>query len=166
MILQHSLLTYCIPLVKDQSSFYEMRSLSISIKIKAFNRVNRKQPNILKTFLEYLEFYIVAYWRWFSPKSYLTNNVLRASCLYPAAAYQKVQLIKKFIFSLKIQVCVTYLFNICKHLERSDGISCSTYLRKKMQINVMWKENYSYFIWYIIILILYWLDIWVSAKWI
>ena len=54
-IFQHSLLTYCIPLVKDQSSFYEIRSLAISIKIKAFNRVNRKQLNIVKTFLEYLE---------------------------------------------------------------------------------------------------------------
>ena len=61
VIFQHSLLTYCISLVKDQSSFYEIRSVAISIKIKAFNQVNRKQLNILKTFLEYLEFYIVAY---------------------------------------------------------------------------------------------------------
>ena len=36
-------------------------------------RVNRKQLNILKIFLEYLEFYIITYWRWFSPKSCLTN---------------------------------------------------------------------------------------------
>ena len=52
-------------IVKDQKTFYEIHSLTICINIKAFNRVNRKQLNILKTFLEYLEFYIVAYWRWF-----------------------------------------------------------------------------------------------------
>ena len=56
---QHSLLTYFIPLVKDQSSFYEIRSLAICINIKVFNWVNRKQLNILKTFSKYLEFYMV-----------------------------------------------------------------------------------------------------------
>ena len=65
--------------VKDQSSFYEIRSLAICINIKAFNRVNRKQFNILKTLLEYLENYVFVYWRWFAPKSCLTNYVLRAS---------------------------------------------------------------------------------------
>ena len=50
-----------MPLVKDQSSFYEIRSLAVYIKIKAFNRVNRKQLDILKTILGYLEFYVVAY---------------------------------------------------------------------------------------------------------
>ena len=40
-------LTYCIPLVKDQGSFYEIRCLAIFINIKAFNQV--KQLNILKT---------------------------------------------------------------------------------------------------------------------
>ena len=32
--------------MKDQRSFYEIRSLAIFIIIKAFNRVNRKQLNI------------------------------------------------------------------------------------------------------------------------
>ena len=45
----------CKPLVKDQSSFYEIRSLAICINIKVFNRVNKKPLNILETFLEYLE---------------------------------------------------------------------------------------------------------------
>ena len=40
--------------------FYEISSLAIYINIKTFNRVNREQVNILKTFLEYLEFSIVA----------------------------------------------------------------------------------------------------------
>ena len=48
-------------LVKDQSSVYESGSLAICINIKTFNRVNRKQLNILNKFLEYLELYIVAY---------------------------------------------------------------------------------------------------------
>ena len=65
--------------VKDQSSFYEICSLAICTNIKAFNRVNRKQFNILKTLLEYLENYVFVYWRWFAPKSCLTNYVLRAS---------------------------------------------------------------------------------------
>ena len=42
-----------MPLVRYQSNFYEIRSLAIWINIKVFNRVNRKQLNILKTFLEY-----------------------------------------------------------------------------------------------------------------
>ena len=45
------------------------------MNIKVFNWINRKQFNILKTFLEHLEFYIVAYWRWFSPRSCLKNYV-------------------------------------------------------------------------------------------
>ena len=51
----------CIPLFKDQNIIYEICSLAICINIKTFNRVNRKQLNNLITFLEYLEFYIVAY---------------------------------------------------------------------------------------------------------
>ena len=51
-------------------SFHEIYTLAICINNEAFNRVNKKQVNILKTFLEYLEFYIVTYWRWFSPKSF------------------------------------------------------------------------------------------------
>ena len=72
-----------IPLVKDQSNFYEFRSSTIinMINIKAINRVNRKKLNILKIFLKHLEFYIFAYWRWFSPKNCLTNYVARISCL-------------------------------------------------------------------------------------
>ena len=81
VIFKHSWLSYCILLVKDQSSFYEIRSLAIRINIKAFNRVNRKQLNILETFLEYPEFYVVTYWRWFSPNSFITNYAPRASCL-------------------------------------------------------------------------------------
>ena len=33
----------------------EIRNLAICINIKAFNQANKKQLNILKTFLEYLE---------------------------------------------------------------------------------------------------------------
>ena len=61
VIFQHSSLTYRIPLVKNQSSFNDICSLAICINIKAFNRVNKKHLNIRKTFLDYLEFYIVAY---------------------------------------------------------------------------------------------------------
>ena len=43
-----------MPSVKDQSSFFEIRSLAICINIEAFNWVNRNQLNILKTFVEYL----------------------------------------------------------------------------------------------------------------
>ena len=68
MIFQYSPLTYFILSVKDQNSFYEIRSLAIYINIKSFNRDNTKELNILKMFLEYLEFYIIAYWGWFSPK--------------------------------------------------------------------------------------------------
>ena len=50
-------------------------SLAICINIKTFNRVNRKQMNILKTFLEYLKFQMAAYWRWFGPKGCLTYYV-------------------------------------------------------------------------------------------
>ena len=46
---------------KEQSSFYEIRSLAICINIKAFNRINRKQLKILKTFLECLKFDIIVY---------------------------------------------------------------------------------------------------------
>ena len=60
VIFQHSSLTYCILLVKDQSSFCEICSLAICMNIKVFNWVYRKQLNILKTCLEYGEFYIVA----------------------------------------------------------------------------------------------------------
>ena len=76
MIFQHWSLTYCIPLVKDQSSFYEIR------RLMAFSRVNRKQFNVLKTLLEYLENYAAAYWRWFGHRSFLTNYVLRTSSSY------------------------------------------------------------------------------------
>ena len=60
-------LTYCTPLVKNQGSFYEIRSLVFFINTRAFNCVNRKQLNVLKTFLEYLEKdlleYCNAFWR-------------------------------------------------------------------------------------------------------
>ena len=42
-------MTYCIQLVKDRSSFYEIRSLAICIICKVFNRVNRKQLENRKT---------------------------------------------------------------------------------------------------------------------
>ena len=61
VIFQHSLFTHCIALVKDKNSFYEIRSLAIRVNIKTSNRVKRKILNILKTFLEYLEFQIVTY---------------------------------------------------------------------------------------------------------
>ena len=47
------------PKVKDQNSFYETLSLAICINIKAFNWINRKQLNVLKIFLEYVEFSII-----------------------------------------------------------------------------------------------------------
>ena len=59
VIFQHSSLTYCIPLIKYQSSFYGIRSPAAHINIKAFNWLNRKHLNILKTFLVYLDFYVV-----------------------------------------------------------------------------------------------------------
>ena len=55
MTFKHSSLAQCT--AKDQSSFYEIRSLAICINTTIFNRVNRKQLNILKTFFEFLEFF-------------------------------------------------------------------------------------------------------------
>ena len=40
VIFQHFSLPYCIPLVKDQISFYEIHSHDVCINIKVFNRVN------------------------------------------------------------------------------------------------------------------------------
>ena len=54
-------MTYCILLVKDQNSFDEISGLAICVNIEVFNRVNIKQLKTLKRFLEYLEFFIVAY---------------------------------------------------------------------------------------------------------
>ena len=50
MVFQHQSLKYCIPLVKDQNSVYEIRSVAIYINIETFKRVSRKQLDILKTF--------------------------------------------------------------------------------------------------------------------
>ena len=52
---------YTVTEVKDQNSFYEICSLGLCI-------FNWKQLNILKTFLQYQENYIVAYWRLVKPK--------------------------------------------------------------------------------------------------
>ena len=49
----------CIQLL--YCNFHEICNLAICVNITAFNRVNRKQPNILKIFLEYQENYIVAW---------------------------------------------------------------------------------------------------------
>ena len=60
---QHLDLTYCcvpLPLLL-YTVFMKCRRLAIYINIKAFNRVKSKQLHILKTFLEYLEFYTVSY---------------------------------------------------------------------------------------------------------
>ena len=57
LIFQHSSLTYSIPLVKCQRGFYEIGSLAICINIQIFCWVNRKDLNIPKAFLEYLEFW-------------------------------------------------------------------------------------------------------------
>ena len=83
----HLSLIYCIPLVKNQITSYEIWSLAICINIKAFSWVNRKQLNILKTFLEYLGFYIFAYRGWFRPKSWFPNYVPRASCFIKRAHF-------------------------------------------------------------------------------
>ena len=83
LILSILQLSYCIPSVKDQCSFSEIRGLAICLNIKVFYWVNRKQLNILKTFLKchiIMSYYIIACWRWFSPKSGLTNNVPSAIC--------------------------------------------------------------------------------------
>ena len=45
--------------------------------------------NILKTFLEYLEFYVVAYYRWFSPKSYDPTLTFGGLVVYKPVAYSK-----------------------------------------------------------------------------
>ena len=82
MIFQYSPLIYYILLVKDESSFYEIFGIAICINIKAFNRVKRKQQNILQTFLEHLKNHIVAYWRWFGTKITLTYNVPKVTCSY------------------------------------------------------------------------------------
>ena len=50
VIFKHSSLTYCILLVKDQSSFYVIHSLSYVHKHQAFSWINSKQLNIMKTF--------------------------------------------------------------------------------------------------------------------
>ena len=93
MAFQHSSLICCIPLAKDHSlvkDHSKIRSLAICINIKASNQVNRKQLNFLKTILEYLELYIVAYWKWFSLKSYLTNHVPRAGCFFTPLVYKNI----------------------------------------------------------------------------
>ena len=73
---------HCTVLVKDRSSFYEIRCVATCMAYnRVLVRVNRKKLDILKTFLDNLEFYIIAYWRWFSPKICSTNYVPRASCL-------------------------------------------------------------------------------------
>ena len=79
-------MTYCIPLAKIQSKFYDSfligihsmqgwkvttrhgvarkrtkKDLAICISVKVTNCANREQLNILETFLKYLEFYIVAW---------------------------------------------------------------------------------------------------------
>ena len=60
VIFQHSSLTYGIPLLKNQNSFDETGSLTMCmLNIKAFNRINRKQLKILKTYLEYLNFILL-----------------------------------------------------------------------------------------------------------
>ena len=51
VIFQYFSLADCIPLIKDQSSFYEIRSEAICLNINSFNRINTKQLNFLKTFL-------------------------------------------------------------------------------------------------------------------
>ena len=48
-------------LVKDQSSIFEIYSLAICINIKTIIWFNRKQLNILKTFLKYMEFILLPF---------------------------------------------------------------------------------------------------------
>ena len=80
------LLNGCLDLVVRPDVFQESFNLwhsytvyhyskikAVFIKLVEFNWVNRKQLNIPKTFLEYLEFYIVDYWRRFSPKKLLNK---------------------------------------------------------------------------------------------
>ena len=56
-------------------------------RVKAFNRVNSKHLNILKTFLKYLKNSIVAYWRWFNPNSRLTIT-FRGLVAHKTVAYK------------------------------------------------------------------------------
>ena len=51
---------------QNSSSLYEICILVTCVNIKAFYQINRKQLNFLKSFLKYLEFYIVVNWRWFN----------------------------------------------------------------------------------------------------
>ena len=47
---------------RSKRKLAKIRSLAICKELRYLNRVNKKQLNILKKFLEYLEFYI-AHWR-------------------------------------------------------------------------------------------------------
>ena len=53
VIFQHSSLTYCLQQSKIKTVFMKFVAQLSALNINAFNRVNRKQFNILKTLLEY-----------------------------------------------------------------------------------------------------------------
>ena len=77
-------LTYCIPLVKDQSSFYEIRILTIYININAFSRVNRKQLNILKAFWNICNFILLL-----TKDDSILKVILPGLVAYKPVAYKK-----------------------------------------------------------------------------
>ena len=103
-IFQHLSLTYCIPLVKDQSSFYEIRILTIYINIKAFIRVNRKQLNILKAFWNICNFILL-----------LTKDDSILKVMLPGlVAYKPVAYKKKCIPSGDVEKFENLLSNVCE----------------------------------------------------
>ena len=96
----------------------------MEVAFKVVKKVNRKQLNILKTFLEYLEFYIVIYWRWFSPKICLTNYILRASCLWTGCSLEQ-----KSVLGLKNKIIKK---------KKETKINTKT---KKQNLGVIWWQT-------------------------
>ena len=92
MIFPHS--SYCIPFVKDQSRFYEIHCLAIYINIKEFNRVCKKQLNILKIFLEYLDF-ICLFPEDDSALKVAQQITFRGLVAYKLVAYKKKKVYRK-----------------------------------------------------------------------
>ena len=118
--------------IKTEPSYPELNSRAICINVKTLNGVNRKQLDILQTFLEYLEFYIVAFWGWINPKSCFTNYIPRGSCLQIGCLY-----IKKCIRFFRYWLCVRYsvLRSYLSFLELwSLGLCFGTSLKIQMQV--------------------------------
>ena len=94
--MKHLTLSWQRPIsYRNQSIDLQSKSMGgflydIGLHHERVNRLNRKQLSILKIFLEHLVFYIVVYWRWFSPKCCLTNYVSRIGADKPVAYEKKL----------------------------------------------------------------------------